>query len=122
MVFTGFFRTEEEGVAYVYDYLGLENPNAGGEETDETTVESDEVTTEAVEDTTAADTDEETTDKKEEKTTATKGDDDKKDDDKDDDKDEDVNIGCSAVVGTGVVAIVAVVTACGFVSFKKKED
>ena len=122
MVFTGFFRTEKEGIAYVYDYLGLEAE--GGEDTDEeTTVESDEETTEAVEDTTAAvDTDEETTEKKADATTAAKDDDDKKEDDKDDDKDEDVNIGCSAVVGTGVVAIVAVVTACGFVSFKKKED
>jgi hypothetical protein len=119
MVFTGFFRTEEEGIAYVYDYLGLE-----AESDEETTAESDEDTTEADTDaatdadtdaaTDAVDTDEVTTAKKEEATTAAKEDDTK--------KEEETNIGCSAVVGTGVVAIVAVVTACGFVSFKKKED
>ena len=37
-------------------------------------------------------------------------------------KEEEPKKGCGSVVGTGIAAIVAVVAACGFVSFKKKED
>ena len=116
MVFTAFFKTEKEAVDYVYDYLGLAQEGDGEDETTapadtedtaETTVESVEATTEAVDgDATTEAKAENKTEAKEEATTAAEKED----------------LGCSAVVGTGVAAIVAVVAACGFVSFKKKED
>lgn len=89
--FVAFFRTVEEAENYVYDYLGLENPNDYGDYDDDTTEEPDvNVTTEAP-----------------------KGGDDNK---------QPAKSGCGSVVGTSVVAIVAVAAACGFVAFKKKED
>ena len=126
MLFTAFFRSEEEAVNYVYDYLGLENPEGGDEtetETDEATTEADgdtadEVTTEADGATTEAD---DATTEADDATTAAKGE--EKTEAKTDDQTEEEDLsGCGSVVGTSVAAIIAVVAACGFVSFKKKED
>ncbi len=98
--FVAYFRTVEEAEEYVYDYLGLENPNDYGDDEDDTTEEPDVVVTTEEPDVNVT-------------TEAPKGGDDDK---------QPAKSGCGSVVGTSVVAIVAVAAACGFVAFKKKED
>ncbi len=108
MCFMAFFRNMEEAEAYVYDYIGVEDPDDTTEETTEEpteeTTEAPAGTTEAPAGTTAAPEDEKPTG-----TSAPSTDDDKAG-------------GCGSVVGLGTAAIVAVVAVAGFVSFKKKKD
>ena len=106
--FMAFFRNMEEAEAYVYDYIGVDNPDDTTEETTEEpteeTTEAPAGTTEAPAGTTAAPEDEKPTG-----TSAPSTDDDKAG-------------GCGSVVGLGTVAIVTVAAVAGFVSFKKKKD
>ncbi len=133
--FVAFFASEDDANAYFENYLtslGWEDPDADEETTtdapagDDTTVGGGEDVTNAPagddttkapegDDTTNAPAGDDTTkapegDKKPEGTTAA------------DDKDGDSKGGCGSVVGFGAIAIVAVASVAGFVSFKKKED
>ena len=140
IVWVAFFRTVEEGEAYIASYLNVdvEGGDTGDVETnapvDNTTEAVAGDTTEAVAgDTTeavAGDTTEapagETTEAAAGETTEAKGKDkDDAKDDEDDDDDVDVNLnvgGCGSAIGAGAVAVVALVSACGAVVLKKKED
>ena len=135
--FIAFFATEEDAETYFMNYLeGLgyddgedEDPTVAGDDEDttvaddeNTTVADDENTTVAPEGTTVAPegttvapegttaAPEGTTAAPEGTTAAPKTDDAKK------------SSGCGSVVGFGAIAIVAVASVAGFVSFKKKED
>ena len=115
--FVAYFRTVEEAENYVYDYLGVENPNDYDGDGDDTTEVPDvNVTTEEPDvNVTTEEPDVNVTTEEPDvnvTTEAPKGGDDKKP----------AKSGCGSVVGTSVVAIVAVAAACGFVAFKKKED
>ena len=102
--FVAFFATEEDANAFFEAYLtnlGWENPDAG--EDDVTTEEE----TTAVDETTGADE----TPGAEDVTTAPQG-----------GSTAPAKKGCGSVVGFGAVAVVAVASVAGFVSFKKKED
>ena len=99
-----YFRTVEEAEAYVYEYLAVEEETTEPTETTEPKEPTEPTEpTEATEATEATEPKEAT-----EPTEAT---------------DPGTSSGgCGSVVGTGIVAIVAVAAACGIVSFKKKED
>ncbi len=118
--FVAYFRTVEEAEDYVYEYLGVDRDAETETETvtDEITTEEPDVdvTTEEPDvDITTEEPDVDITTEKPAGNVTTeeepKGGDDKP-----------AKSGCGSVVGTSVVAIVAVVGACGFVSFKKKKD
>ena len=103
--FVAFFATVEDANEYFEAYLtslGWEDPNAGADE--ETTEEE---TTVAGED--------ETTVAGEDETTVAGG-------NNSGSTETPAKKGCKGVVGFGAVAVVAVATVAGFVSFKKKED
>ena len=105
----GCFRDVDEAEAYVESYmteLGWVDPDAADEDTDaqtEATTEEQVVTTEEQQVV--------TTEKQDEVTTEAQG-----------GGDDQTTGGCGSVVGFGAIAVVAVVAACGVVTFRKKED
>ena len=141
IVWVAFFRTVEEGEAYVLNYLGVSDDTPADEETtapadeettapadeettapagEETTAPAGEETTAPVVDVTTAPAGEETTEAKGEETTKPKND--KVEDDEDEDEDEDDDKGCGSVIGAGAAAVVALVALGGAVVLRKKED
>ncbi len=112
VMFTAFFRTEEEAEAFVVQYL-KDNYGLTDETTEETTekvteTETDEATTAAPE------TDEVTTETPktdDNATTEAPKTDDKKDEG-----------GCASVIGFSAIAAVVAVAAAGVVTFRKKRD
>ena len=109
--FVAFFATPEDANAYFEAYLtnlGWEDPNAGADEetTEEETTVADETTVAGEDETTVAGEDE---------TTVAGG-------NNSGSTETPAKKGCKGVVGFGAVAVVAVATVAGFVSFKKKED
>ena len=110
--FVAFFATAEDANEYFEAYLtnlGWEDPDAGEDDvtTEEETTVADETTAAGEDETTVAGEDE---------TTVAGG------DNNSGSTDTPAKKGCKGVVGFGAVAVVAVATVAGFVSFKKKED
>lgn len=101
-----FFRSVEEAKAYIFSSLGVEDDGSG----DATTELPGDVTTEASGNVTTEAKGEEKTEAKGEEKTEAKGDD-------------NVAINsCGSVIGTGAVAVVALVATAGAVLLRKKED
>lgn len=109
VLYMAWFRSVEEAEAYVQNTikdLGWveETETVTSESVEETTVETEETTVEAEETTVETNKTEQTTEPNADETDKA-----------------DVG-GCGSVVGFGAIAIVAVATVAGMVSFKKKED
>jgi hypothetical protein len=99
----GFFRSVEEGQAFVKSYLGVEDTT--DEPTDDTTEQKPADTTEQKPADTTEKKPENTTEKKPATTEAPSQ-----------------SGSCKSMLGAGAVAVVALVAACGAVVLRKKED
>ena len=113
--YVAFFRTEDEAIAYTENYLtelGWED-DGNNETNNNDKPAGNETEAPATNETEAPNTNEtEAPSKNETEATTNNG----------SATNENQNSGCGSVVGFGAVAVVAVATAVGFVTFKKKED
>ena len=100
--FVAFFRNEDEAAAYVYSYLGVDDPGVDNKPQTETETQTEDQTESQTE------TEAQTQAQTEPQTSTT-------------DNDNASSGGCTGTVGFGAIAIVALASVAGFVTLKKKD-